>query len=245
MADNPLRSLAGLRNGNWFISVLEGVQGSKRAGRTDKGWFHPSSLSHQCDAFLAFQFLGAPSQEEISPRLRRIFDLGSGRDEYLKRDTRRAGVSLIRTEADRKISIPDLRIHGELDEFVKNPMTGETMVIDFKTMNDSEWSQLKAQKPSHTVQLQPYIFAKAADMGGILYENKNNQEFKLFSAKFDYKLWNEGIVNRIRRILTQLKHGHTPERNPLPNDSQCQFYNICSTANMPKMAEESGLDLNI
>lgn len=245
MSDNPLKALAGLRNGNWLISAIESVQATKKEARTDKGWFHPSSLAHQCDAYLAFQFLGAPSVEVIPARLRRIFDNGSGRDEYLKQDVRNSGISLIKTEQDRKIEIPDLRIRGELDEFVRNPMDGSTMVVDFKTMNDREWQDLKEQKPSHTIQLQPYIYAKKADLGGVLYENKNDQNLKLYTAKFNTKLWNEGIVGRIRMILTQLRNGHTPQRTPLPNDSQCPFYAICSVTSFPQMAKESGLDLNI
>lgn len=244
--ENPLRSLANMNHpGNWFISALESVQRSKKPARTDKGWFHPSALVHTCDAFLAFQFLGVPSEEEIPARLRRIFDHGSGRDGYLKQDTKRSGVSLIKKESDRKIEIPDLRIRGELDEYVKNPFTGDTMVVDFKTMNDEEWKALKEQKPSHTIQLQPYIYAKSADMGGVLYENKNNQDWKFFTAKFNYGLWNNDIVGRIRRILTQLKHGQTPQRTPLPNDSQCPFYRICAVANFPKLVEEAALPLDI
>lgn len=124
-------------------------------------------------------------------------------------------------------------------------MNKETMVVDFKTMNDIEWQALKEQKPSHTVQLQPYIYAKKADVGGVLYENKNNQEFKLFTAKFNYDIWNNRIVARIRNILTLLKNDQSPQRNPLPNDSRCPFYNICAISNLPKMAKESGLPLDI
>lgn len=241
MADNALKRLAKSRKpGQWVIAALEGVQETTGPGRTDPGWFHPSSFGNQCDAFLAFQFLGAPSVETIQARTRRIFDHGSGRDYYLKMNMKTAGVSLIKKEEDRKIVIPEYHIRGELDDWIENPATKQRYVIDFKTMRTDFFKELEAVKPDHHIQVHPYMFNKETYQGYVLYEDKNDQEFKIMQADFVPDIWQNGIVNRVERVLTGIRNG-TVGRNPPANDSRCPFYNICSFANVPKLLEESGL----
>lgn len=242
MADSPLKRLADMRHqGRWLLSAIDGVLESTGKGRTDPGWFHPSSLSNPCDAFLAFQFLGAPSVQKITARQQRIYDLGSARDAALKKAVRKAGVSLIKHEEDRKIVILPYRIRGELDEWVENPISQERMVVDFKTINTNEFEALEFAKPDHVIQVHPYMFGKETYRGSVLYENKNNQEFKLFTFQFDMKFWQDGVVNRIDRILSELQQGFV-RRTPPPNDSQCPFYHMCSYASIPELKEKSGIN---
>lgn len=241
MVTSPLRRLANLRTpGRWFIDALEAVQESAGKGRTDPGWFHPSDFGHPCDAFLAFRFLGAPSTELISARLRRIYDLGSARDLQLKRDAKRAGISLIKKDEERSIVIDSYRIRGELDDLVQNPVTNEIYVIDYKTMNDKEWQALEEVKPSHHLQVMPYEYAKEVYNGLVLYENKNDQQLKAKPANFMGKVFQTEIVERVERIIQGLNKGYV-NRMPIPNDSQCPFYGICSHASIEQLKEASGL----
>lgn len=241
MPDNALKRLGNMRKpGAWIVAALEGVQESNGPGRTDPGWLHPSDMGHPCDAYWAFKLLGAPSTEHISARLRRIFDNGSGRDEYLKKDFKKAGISLIKKEEDRKIVIPELRIRGELDDWVVNPATGERFVVDIKTMNNDEFEKLETLKPSHHAQIHPYMFAKQTYQGIILYENKNNQEFKPMPGDFQPNFWQREIVDRVHRVLSGIRNGHV-SRTPVPNESLCPFFNICSHANFEVMRERSGI----
>jgi len=228
--------------GNWLIAVLEGVQESNGTGRQDPGYFHPSDFGHVCDAYMAFKFLGAPAVEKIPARLRRIFDHGSGRDYYLKSDSKRAKISLIKKEEDRKIELPELHIRGELDEWVVNPANGRKYVVDFKTMNTTEFQQLTAVKPSHHKQVHPYMKAKETYEGIVLYEDKNDQSLKAMPADFDKNIWQDEIVNRVDRVLNGIRSGYI-RRTPIANESNCPFYNICSFANIEKMLEESGLKI--
>jgi hypothetical protein len=226
--------------GNWLISVLESVEESNGQGRTDPGFFHPSDFGHICDAYMAFKFLGAPAVESIPARLRRIFDHGSGRDYYLKADSKKAGISLIKKEADRKISIPHLHIRGELDEWVINPANGRKYVVDFKTMNTNEFQALKEVKSSHHKQVHPYMKAKETYEGIVLYEDKNDQNLKAMPADFDKTIWQDEIVDRVDRVLHGIRTGYI-KRTPIANDASCPFYNICTIANLGKLLEESGV----
>lgn len=239
---NALKRLGRVRSeGRWYIDALEAQLEYNGPGRMDPGWFHPSALGHQCDAFLAFQFIGAPAMQHIAARNQRIFDLGSARDEALKKLTRKAGVSLIKKDEDRKIVIEDYRIRGELDEWVENPITKKRYIVDFKTMHNDEFIALEEAKPAHAIQILPYEFGKQTANGFILYENKNNQEWKVKPANFSNDKWNE-ILLRLERVLNGLRGGYV-RRMPITNESSCPFYPICSSANIPKLVEESQIKL--
>lgn len=240
--DSALKRLAGRsKPGTWFISILEGVQASVSPSRTDIGWIHPSTLGDPCDAAIAFQFLGAPSVQEISARTQRIFDLGNGRDAYLKADTARAGISLIKKESDRKIELPLLRIRGELDEWVKNPADDQVYVIDFKTMRSGLWTELKQVKYEHHIQMLCYEFGKATPKGFVLYENKDTQELKLMQADFDQAMWEEKITGRLERIFKGLEQDIV-YRTPVSCNG-CPFNSngVCASNEIRKLRIASGL----
>lgn len=240
--DSALKRLAGRsKPGSWFTSVLEGVQASVSPGRQDPGWFHPSHFGEQCDANLAFWFLGAPAVNEISARTQRIFDMGHGRDQWLKEDTQRAGISLIKEESERRIEIPQLRIRGDLDELVKNPLDGQVFVIDFKTIRPDAYKELTEVKHDHHLQVMCYEFGKGVYKGFVLYENKGDCEWKLFPADFDGKVWQTEIVDRITRILEGLEKDLV-YRTPTSCNG-CPFFKnaVCSSNEIRKLREQSGL----
>lgn len=257
MPDSALKRLANMSNpGNWLIASLEGAQAYNGPGRTDPGWFHPSSLGEECDANLAFRFLGAPGIEVIQPRLRRIFDNGSGRDLWLKQDAHKAGISLINEynepyicskcglknlKDDRHICIPLYHIRGDLDEWVKNPVTHRKYIVDFKTMRSDLFKALEAVKPDHHLQVHPYMFAKETYEGYVLYENKDSQELKCMPSNFENNKWQINIVQRIERILEGLELD-VVYRNPT-SCSQCPFFanGICTNNDIARLKEESGL----
>jgi CRISPR/Cas system-associated exonuclease Cas4 (RecB family) len=245
MPDSPLRRLAALgtpaENGRWVIAGLESAQYSSGTGRDDPGWFHPSSLSHECEAYLAFRFLGAPAVQVIEPKTQRIFDLGSGRDEYLKRDMAASGISAITCEEDRHIEIPQLRIRGDLDDVVVHPRTGKLYVVDYKTMRKERWDELVVVYPGHHVQVHPYMAAKQTDKAYLIYENKNTQELKIKKADWDQNIWNE-IVAKIHRILVGIDNNYV-NRNPAAGCSRCPFSanGVCLSNDIAGLKARSGL----
>ena len=240
--NGALKRLAGRSNpGSWYTSILEGVQASSGSYRVDSGWFHPSSMGDPCDAALAFQFLGAPGTQEISARTQRIFDLGHGRDRDLKRDTAKAGVSLIKKEEDRAIVIPQLRIRGDLDEWVANPANGEQAIVDFKTIRPDAFKELKEVKHDHYLQVMCYEVGKGVPKGFVLYENKADCDWRLFPANFDQKIWQTEISDRIERILKGLENDIV-YRTPV-NCTGCPFNanGVCASNDIRTLREKSGL----
>lgn len=256
MPDSALKRLASMSNpGRWYVAALEGVQESSGEGRQDPGWFHPSAFGDPCDARLAFSYLGAPALSTVRAQTRRVFDNGSGRDFYLKRDTQAAGISLVEefpeprtcvkcgdTVRDtRHICIPGMHIRGELDEWIKNPISLHKYVVDFKTMRSGLFKDLEAVKPEHLVQVHPYMMDKETWEGYVLYECKDDQAFKCMPANFSNQTWKEEISDRVERILSGLEHD-VVYRNPI-SCTNCPFYanKVCLANKIPELKEASGL----
>ena len=245
-----LRALLDTTSERWLINAVEGWQAEDTAGnRRDPGWFHPSDLSHTCDAYLAFAFLGAPKRKDTDPRKRRVLDNGLSRDADWKRYLRESGLSIVprgvgadcpgcgwKNADGRHICIPEVRVRGEFDDLVQNQYTKEHRIFEFKTKNDNLWKKLAAPDPDHIVQVQPYMVARALINTDIVYENKDNQELKAFTIAFDRELW-QSTIERIQRIIDMLANGYSPDRVPEPFETSCTFYPICATSHFPDMVE--------
>lgn len=242
MAGSALKRLVNLRSpSDWLASMIDAHLAKPAVRNFDKGWFHPSSLGHQCDAYLAFAFLGVPGRETRSPRLIKILDNGSARDSDIKGYIADVGVSLITKPVERKVSLPAYRIRGEFDDRVRHPVGSETYVVEIKTMNSEQWRGLKEPTPEHRIQIHPYAFATQDYQGIFIYENKDTQEWKTFLQRFDWPLWDR-LLKRLDGILAGLRQGYV-HRTPVANDSLCPFYYMCSTASVPDLVSNSGLEL--
>lgn len=236
--DSALSRVLAQRTGDWLLAGVDDWLESSAEFRSDPGWFHPSSLSHQCDAFLAFAYLGIEGKGKARARNRRILDNGTSRDEDVKRYLHESGISVLKhwggspaerklASAERYIEIPHLHIRGECDDIVYNKVTRETSIFEFKTMNADEWTKLRGPKSEHIIQIQPYMFARGILQAIIVYENKNTQEWKQYARRFDANIW-RSIEARVTNIVELIQNKQLPWRTPLQNDTQCQFHHGCA-----------------
>lgn len=244
-----LRSLVDGNSPDWIAGHVDMAILSKEVPRIDPGWFHPSSLSKICDAHLGFQFLGEkPREDRFEPRTIKIFHNGHGRDQDWKRYLRDSGLSLVTAKPDdkrkcptcggkdydgRHVCIPELRIRGDFDDHIKNPITGERFIFEFKTKNKALWTKLTEPDPEHVIQTQCYMVAKGETRTIIAYECKDDQQLKCFFIPLMPDLWSE-VVSRIGRVLSTLAEGGTLSRTC---SGTCDF-RICPTADFPKLVEE-------
>lgn len=236
--DSALSRVLAQRTGDWLLAAVDDYLEEGGEYRSDPGWFHPSALSHQCDAFLAFAYLGIEGKGKMRARTHRILDNGTSRDEDWKRYLHEAGLSIYKhwggspeerelASAERAIEIPHAYIRGECDDVVYNPITRETSIFEFKTMNTEEWKKLRGPKSDHVVQIQPYMFGKGILQTIIVYENKDTQETKQYVRKFNGEIW-RSLEARTINIVDLIKNKQLPWRTPIQNDTQCQFYHGCA-----------------
>lgn len=213
-----------------FLKTVEDWHVDHHEWRSDPGWFHPSSLGNPCDAYLAFEYLGIEKRGSQKPRNLRILHNGDGRDNAWKWYLKKSGLSVIGREGfrrNRQVILSDLRIRGEFDDLVLLS-DGQLCLVEFKTMNNDEWENLKDPKPEHWLQVHPYMWGTNTPRTMFMYENKNNQHVKLFLRQFDRALWDEKIVGRISRILSLLQQMELPMRTPAQYEKSCPFFWTCS-----------------
>jgi hypothetical protein len=232
--DSPLNRVLAQRTGEWLKAGIDDWLEQSAEFRYDPGWFHPSSLAHQCDAFLAFAYMGTLAQGKSAARIQRILDNGTSRDRDWKRYLNHAGLSVFKhwdgpeASAERYIEIPHVKIRGEMDDMVYNKITNELYIHEFKTMKKEDWEPLRGPLQNHVIQVHPYMFAKGVLQTIITYENKNNQDIKQFVVKFDGSLWHSLEV-RLLNIIEMVENKQLPWRNPVQYETSCQFYHTCAS----------------
>ena len=243
---------AALLNGRWAINAVDRYLEEKQYGEVYKrkgGWFHPSSLGQECDAHLAFGFLGvdAFSSAPHTAELERIFDVGNERDRAWKGYFRGAGISLIPPEDDshteigwckcpgcegRRIEIPELRIRGALDDILQHP-DGFPVVVDVKTIRPDMFKAEFLPLRPHVIQLHCYMYAKKIWDGMLVYENKGSPDVITRVVRFDHELWDE-ISSRLQRILYLLTQNDFPIRTPWKREADCPWYGLCASFEFQK-----------
>lgn len=203
------------------------VRSGKRSQRNDGGWFHPSSLSNQCDMAVALDFLGyAKPAKDIDPRVQRIFSIGHGVDKAWKERLKKSGLSVVGSKdfPTLKIEIPAWRIRGECDDIIRYPMdaiepTGAApdvfAVAEIKSINQRGFDG-ELPLPEHRIQCHCYMKGHGLRDAFVIYENKNDSQVKIVHVPFDDVLWNT-ILQRIVSILEMI------EEKTLPHFRNCKY----------------------
>ena len=173
----------------------EEISISNRSPRS--GRFNPSSLGETCDRLLYLSYNGMllPENNRDAANLRRLSNGHS-------LEARFFGYFLklnIYRQQEKRIEIFEPPMSGRVDFIVQLPDREYQSIIELKTINDKGFSNLKAPKPEHGIQLQCYLNMMNMPHGIVLYENKNTQDFKEFHVLQDNDIWQK-IVERCERI---------------------------------------------
>lgn len=157
----------------------------------------PSSV-FSCIRSQMYRILGY-KKSSPSPRLRRIFDNGTGAHERLQDYLTKANVLKI---PECPIFCPDLKMTGHADGILQfNRFTFS--ILEIKTINSDGFRNLKEAKPEHVSQASAYLMA-VEDL------RKNCAER---SARA-YLLYRRGYINRYKEFMdsfVQSGHKYTKE----------------------------------
>ncbi|MBI2020123.1 hypothetical protein HYS94_01765 [Candidatus Daviesbacteria bacterium] len=213
---------------SWLIKKLDDSLAAIPNRQSSGGVFYPSSLGSKCDRFLYYHYRGLIPQEPISAKLRRIFDHGNVTQDRYQKYFEKLRV-LISCELQLKYSNPPISGRADFilqyadEEGKKDPITGiirytfENYILEFKTINDTGFKKLTKATPDHEAQLQCYLNIANLTKGGVLYENKDNQDLKLFSTERNVEWWNT-ILDRCRKVMNL----QIPPEIVEPHDKYCK-----------------------
>lgn len=180
------------------------------------GWVHASGIYNGCAREMALDVLGIKKRRTIVARTRRVFDNGTYMHlrygVYFMLFPRPWGAWL----SQRLDKWP---IAGEADAVLYHPQIGKE-VIELKSINLLEFRELYAPKPEHYAQINTYMGMSGIQHGHVIYENKNNQEFKLFPVEFNVMAWREAHAKALQ-VAAGILERQLPEKCMGCSDPAC------------------------
>lgn len=216
------------KENTWLIKKLNDSLAAIPDRQSGGGVFYPSSLGNKCDRFLYYHYKGLIPQEPISAKLRRIFDHGNATQDRYQKYFEKLRI-LIACELQLKYTDPPISGRADFilqyidEEGQKDPISGiiqykmENYILEFKTINDVGFKKLTSAVPDHEAQLQVYLNISNLEHGGVLYEDKDNQDLKLFSTTRNLEWWSM-TLDRCRKVISL----QTPPERVEPHDKYCK-----------------------
>lgn len=188
-----LARLLDLRQGDWLLYELDEAIVTKKTQLPVKGWLRVSELGHPCERYLRFRFLGVrPEPMIVKPQLQRIFDNGTAMHKRYVQYCRR-------TErlVDHEKEVKRWPVVGHYDLCLEDP-AGDLVIGELKSINSYGFGHLYSPDEKHVFQLNCYMALAGVTKGFVLYENKDNQDIKVFWHDFDAVLWQEAYQKALR-----------------------------------------------
>lgn len=165
--------------------IDEGYDADKRERARE--YIGASIVGHACDAMLAFNLRGFPN-DEPSPRLKRIFQLGHIMEDQVVEDLKkRADVRVWEVDAltGRQHSYEEYGGHVvcHMDGHIQlSDASDEVLVLEIKTMNDASFGKFKSSgvkrsHPQYYAQLQMMMGMSGFERSFFIATNKNTSEY--------------------------------------------------------------------
>lgn len=186
---------------------LARVLRATRRRKQQIGWVHVSDVLQPCDRIVGARLLGYRLPEEkINPRVQRIFDNGH----FMHMRWQNYFASL---PPSFNVQISSLvrrwPIVGEADLAVQHDHFGK-VIVELKSMNTQQFSALKAAQPDHRAQVNMYVGLGGYDHAQVWYENKDNQDIKIFWYPFDTVNYYT-VMDRVFSVVEQIQQGRLPD----------------------------------
>lgn len=201
------------------------------------GRLSPSAIGG-CKRQAALSFLGVQGKRNTDTELELIFEDGNWRHhkwQALMLDMQKVlGRKHFRVVSfEGRAVYEGLYIAGHLDVHVV--IKGVHYIIDIKGINSFGFKRvcLQDRKPMdhHLDQLIAYMKAKNVRRGIILYDNKDNQQYKPFLFQFDKAIWRE-VVTWCESVVTSMENKRLPAKHPDCHNGQfkygrCVYKHLC------------------
>ncbi len=200
---------------------------SRNARREKKlDGFHPSNHS-TCPRYWFLLFQGAEVEPKIDARLYRVFD--NGHEVHERWYSYFDGMGVL-VEKEKKIRVEDpVPISGTVDAIID---WGGKKVVEVKSISQEGFDLrkfYKKPKKDHVEQLQVYLSVLEIDIGLIIYESKNTQDFKIFRVDRDESIYTKRIKTW-QKYYKNIQEGKLPPRPYTRTSkacSECELETYC------------------
>ena len=188
--------------------------------------FSPSD-TNDCARRMVYLLRGTEITPTFNARTLRIFGNGHGVHERIGGYFDALGITISKEE---ELWNPMPPIKAFLD--LKIDWHG-TKIVEIKSISDAGFQYLldfNKPKKDHYKQLQVYLRLTVCTQGYILYENKNTQEFKIFTVDYNEKFVDD-LFEGYLEIYKYFMEGVLPVRPARSKDSpkcrQCELQDLC------------------
>lgn len=169
----------------------------------------------KCSRAIYFKFKKYP-RKEIEARTLRIFDNG----DYLHMRIMNVLFSLGVVRAVEARTPPQDIISGRADAIIE--IETNLYILEIKSCSHYKFEKLRQPESDHIKQVQLYLHYFKIPQGIIIYEDKNTQNLKEFSLKYDPELV-QSILKDFKTLREQIKQDILPD---IPKDIEvwrCQY----------------------
>lgn len=201
------------------------------------GRLSPSAIGG-CKRQAVLSFTGVDGQKKIDTDLELIFEDGNWRHhkwQALMLDMQRVlGRKHFRVVSFESRAVYEgLYIAGHLDVHVI--IKGVHYIIDIKGINSFGFKRVCIQDrkpmPHHIDQLIAYMKAKKVRRGIILYDCKDNQDYRSFLFTFDKQVWRE-VVEWCDSVISSMENRRLPAKHHDCHNGQfkygrCAYKHLC------------------
>lgn len=203
-----------------------GGQGEIQPHFRSIGTVHPSA-AHRCRLKLYYDVLAEmEGEEEISPELQLIFDIGHAIHATIQKAIHRALPDSFVEEVT--VNLPESFIeNGHADGVVEQP--DHTYVIEIKTISSDGYSKLSKPKEEHVLQASIYCRALNVPFMCFLYIDKGTGSMKQYPMVYDERVYQNWRREKIEPIEKALETGTEPIADAGKYEcSGCGYRNNCA-----------------
>lgn len=169
----------------------------------------PSFVGHPCDRYIWFKFRSV-MEEDIDPRMQRVFARGSREEAVIVRYLKSVGVD-IRATGSKQITVtPSKWMKGHPDGIIVSGLKespSHKHIAEFKTSNYRGFASLvrdgvQKAKPMHYAQMQVYMYATGIERAFYMVINKNDDDIYTERVKLDAQ-YAKSLVAKADTLATE------------------------------------------
>lgn len=194
-----------------LIQMIDNYLEKKEGKERDEERFHISELATS-KRILFERFINPDKKEKPKPQLKRIFENGNFvHQRYYKYF---AEMGILRAV---EVQAVDNDLFTGTADCIISTKDGVPWVVDIKSCNSWVFKKLQDMKPEHRVQILFYMYYLNIENGLLLYENKDDQNIKIFKIHMDNtnKILVETMIEDFKQLKQDIESGIMPEESPI------------------------------